>query len=417
MQPARGRLRSLHRTLVDSSTVGGSNSPPSGSARLARPAPAVYPRSPPSDTTSRRWLCGRGLVRSIAHVEARPRGVPAWIGVARRGRPGRCRGRGHPDDAIPGDRGRSRLEPELRHHGHDGRGRPGRPRRRQGARRLDGGPAWRRLHHRWRRIAGRHRRRPRSRLNVTVPADATATTQRIDVRGTTEGASTTLSVDIRVTPNAAGNVTLTTDTPQVKGASNASFSFTLTLTNDTPEDLPFSVAATGPAGWTVTGPGRDHRAGRQRRRQGRQQRRRSRSPPRPPTATAAGTYPIAVDATSGSQTAHADLSVEITGSYSLTLTTSDQRLNMNATAGHRQRPDAHRLTNTGTADVAGVAMTASAPTGWTVKFDPTPVDVPANQHGPGRGPRHAIGRRHRGRLRRPRSRPPRRKRTPRLTSA
>ena len=37
------------------------------------------------------------------------------------------------------------------------------------------------------------------------------------------------------------------------------------------------------------------------------------------------------------------------------------------------------VTNTGTADLAGVAMTASAPTGWTVKFDPTPVDVPANQ--------------------------------------
>ena len=89
-------------------------------------------------------------------------------------------------------------------------------------------------------------------LNVTVPADATATTQRIDVRGTTRGGSTTLSVDVRVTPNAAGNVTLTTDTPQVKGASNASFSFSLTLTNDTPEDLPFSVTATGPAGWTVT---------------------------------------------------------------------------------------------------------------------------------------------------------------------
>ena len=214
-------------------------------------------------------------------------------------------------------------------------------------------------------------------LNVAVPADATATTQRIDVRGTTRGGSTTLSVDVRVTPNAAGNVTLTTDTPQVKGASNASFSFSLTLTNDTPEDLPFSVNATGPAGWTVTAQvGTTAQAASVVVKAG------SNTTvsvtAKAADGTAAGTYPIAVDATSGSQTAHADLAVEITGSYSLTLTTSDQRLNMSATAGTASDLTL-TVTNTGTADLAGVAMTASAPTGWTVKFDPTPVDVPANQ--------------------------------------
>src|SRR5829696_6781598 len=80
-------------------------------------------------------------------------------------------------------------------------------------------------------------------LNVTVPADAAEGTQRIDVRGTIGGASTTLPVDIRVAPNAAGDVTLTSDIPQLKGASDATFPFSLTLTNDTPEDLPFSVVA------------------------------------------------------------------------------------------------------------------------------------------------------------------------------
>ena len=211
-------------------------------------------------------------------------------------------------------------------------------------------------------------------LNVTVPADATATTQRIDVRGTTRGGSTTLSVDIRVTPNAAGNVTLTTDTPQVKGASNASFSFSLTLTNDTPEDLPFSVTATGPAGWTVTAQvGTTAQAASVVVKAGATST--VSVTAKAADGTAAGTYPITVDATSGSQTAHADLSVEITGSYSLTLTTSDQRLNMSATAGAASDLTL-TLTNTGTADLAGVAMTASAPTGWTVKFDPTPVDVP-----------------------------------------
>ena len=78
------------------------------------------------------------------------------------------------------------------------------------------------------------------------------------------------------------------------------------------------------------------------------------------TDAAAGTYPIGVDVTSGSRTAHQDLSVEITGSYTLTLSTSDQRLNMNATAGSTSDLTLS-LANTGTADVAAAAMSATGP--------------------------------------------------------
>ena len=56
------------------------------------------------------------------------------------------------------------------------------------------------------------------------------------------------------------------------------------------------------------------------------------------TATApqnveAGVYPIAVDVTSGSHSAHADLSAEVTGTYTLKLTTPDGVLSTPATAG------------------------------------------------------------------------------------
>ena len=61
---------------------------------------------------------------------------------------------------------------------------------------------------------------------------------------------------------------------------------------------------------------------------------------KPAEGTAAGTYPITVDATSGSRTAHADLSVEITGSYKLALSTADQRLNMSAHGRLGERHDA-----------------------------------------------------------------------------
>ena len=217
-------------------------------------------------------------------------------------------------------------------------------------------------------------------LAVTVPAAAAEGTQRIAVRGvSTSGAraADTLPVDVRVTPNAAGDVTLTTDIPSLKGASNATFPFTLTLTNSTPEDLPFSSVATGPDGWTVTSQvGSSAQAASVVVKAG------ATSPVtvsvKPAAGTAAGKYPIGVDVTSGTQTAHQDLEVEITGTYTLTLTTADQRLNMSATAGGTSDLTVV-VTNTGTADVEGVAMSATAPTGWTVTFEPETVAVPAGQ--------------------------------------
>ena len=215
-------------------------------------------------------------------------------------------------------------------------------------------------------------------LNVTVPTSATAGTQRIDVKGTTSsGSSATLSVDIRVEPNAAGQVTLTTDTPQVKGASDASFTFNLTLTNDTPEDLPFSAVATGPDGWTVTAQiGSTAQAASVVVKAG------ATSPvsvtAKASSDAAAGTYPIGVDVSSGSHTAHQDLAVEITGSYKLTLTTGNGPLNMNATAGSTSDLTL-TLANTGTADIASAEMSASAPTGWKATFEPATAAVPAGK--------------------------------------
>jgi uncharacterized membrane protein len=213
-------------------------------------------------------------------------------------------------------------------------------------------------------------------LNVNVPAEAAAGTQRITVRGVTASrASATLAMDIRVTPTAAGKVTLTTDTPQLKGASDATFTFNLTLTNDTAEDLPFSATASGPAGWTVTAlVGSQAQAASVVVKAG------ATSPvsvtAKASAAAAAGTYPITVDVTSGAQAAHQELAVEITGSYKLALSTVDGRLNLNATAGSVSDLTL-AVSNTGTADVEAAKLSATAPSGWKVTFEPEAVTVPA----------------------------------------
>ena len=212
-------------------------------------------------------------------------------------------------------------------------------------------------------------------LDVSVPADAGAGSQRITVTASSASASTPLDLDIRVTPSAAGEVKLTTDFPQLKGVSTTNFTFNLTLVNDTPDDLTFGVVAGGPAGWTVTAQVTSQaqaastvvKAGS------------STSigvTARAPDDAIAGNYPITVDATGGDQTAHADLSIEITGSYKLTLSTPDGRLNASGSAGATTDLSV-LLSNSGTADVQDVALSATAPTGWTVTFDPATVNVPA----------------------------------------
>jgi uncharacterized membrane protein len=212
-------------------------------------------------------------------------------------------------------------------------------------------------------------------MDVTVPEGATDGTTRITLEASSDGSTASLPVDVRVTPNAAGEVTLETDVPDVQGSTDASFSFTLTLRNDTPDDLTFGVSATAPPGWTadaeITSQAQaasaiveagsttsitvDVQA---------------------PEDAPAAVYPITVQATSGEKTAEAQLSVEITGSYDLELTTPDGRLSANASAGSTTDLSVV-LRNSGTAEIPDVALSASTPTGWEVEFDPATVTVPA----------------------------------------
>ena len=213
-------------------------------------------------------------------------------------------------------------------------------------------------------------------LHVTVPETATQGEHRITLEALSDGSTASLPIDITVTPNAAGEVTLETDFPELRGSTDSSFSFTLTLRNDTPDDLTFGATASGPPGWTV-----DAKVTSQAQAASAIVEAGSSTSievtAEAPQDAPADVYPITVQATSGDQSAEAQLSVEITGSYDLTLTTPDGRLSANASAGS-QTDLSFVLQNGGTADVPDVTLSASTPTGWTVAFEPeTPVTVPA----------------------------------------
>lgn len=214
---------------------------------------------------------------------------------------------------------------------------------------------------------------PAVRLDVEVPAAAKAGNYPMRIKATSGGASDDLEVDVRVVEGAEGDLSLTTDYPSLQGPAGQAITFDLTLTNGTLQDQTYTLNALGPPGWqvsakvasqaqaasaTVTAGGTASIT----------------VSATPPDGTTAGSYPINVEANVGGKKIAGQLSVEVTGSYELTLTTTDGRLNTHGPSGSATELDLV-VRNDGTAPLAGVTLTSNAPAGWKVDFAPTTVDV------------------------------------------
>jgi uncharacterized membrane protein len=206
------------------------------------------------------------------------------------------------------------------------------------------------------------------RLDVEVPADAAAGATTLRVTADGGGARDVFPITIRVNAEAAGDVTLTTSTPTLTGSSDASFSFDLQFQNDTAQDVTLSVAASGPPEWEVAASltGEDQAASTVVEAGASQN---VTVTATAPSAAAAQVYPITVEAQAGDRTVSAELGIEITGSYSMTLETPNDVLSASGSAGS-PTTQAFQITNTGTAPITEVKLTDTPPTNWTVTYAP-----------------------------------------------
>ncbi|MEA2676506.1 MAG: hypothetical protein QOJ81_647 [Chloroflexota bacterium] len=216
---------------------------------------------------------------------------------------------------------------------------------------------------------------------VTVPPSVTPGQNQIVIQGrTATGVTASLSLTLTTEQQSAGAVALVTDFPDLRGSTTTNFRYNLTLRNDTNQQLTFGLEAQGPSGWDIEA-----------KPQGETQATTTTvdagaSTPievtvDPAADATAGTYDIVVTAQGGPEPVTVALTVEITGSYSLTLDTTDQRLNANATAGGASVLSV-LVTNTGSAPLANVKMTATPPRGWKVEFDQeTVAEIPAGNTG------------------------------------
>jgi uncharacterized membrane protein len=210
-------------------------------------------------------------------------------------------------------------------------------------------------------------------LSVTVPQDATPGSQTLTVTATADQGTRALPIEVTVLGDTGGAITLTSDFPQLSGAPTSTFSYSLTLANTGTQKQTYTLQGQGPDGWTVSvhpssngqaltdtvdGGATDTLS----------------VTAEPPSTVTAGSYPIQVSVASGSQSATTNLEADVTGAPAVTLSTPNQVLNAQVTAGSTGTVSLV-VTNTGSTVLQNVAVTASAPTGWTTTFAPTTIDT------------------------------------------
>ena len=209
-------------------------------------------------------------------------------------------------------------------------------------------------------------------LNVQVPEAPAPTRTTLAVVGRAGAETARLELDLIPAEAAGGAVALESDYPSLRGDTEQDFKFNLTLRNDTPQQLVFGLQASGPGGWeVVVQPSGQARAASVTVDARSTQRLELTATPAP--RTAAGSYPIAVEAIAGEHRATAELAVEVTGSVVMRLTAPEERLNTTANAGGT-RDFQVLVVNEGTAALSDVTLSGRGPSEWEIVFEPEAIE-------------------------------------------
>jgi uncharacterized membrane protein len=207
-------------------------------------------------------------------------------------------------------------------------------------------------------------------LRLEPPKDISPGTYRFVVLASGEGAKAELPIELTVAEKLPPSLELSVELPTLKGTPTTTFRYQATLRNSGDEDLAVNFATDVPAGFeaTISSSGQEVadlplKANESKRLE---------IAVKPYGDVPAGQYPITLEALGGEAQASIGLTAEVTGQPNLSVTAADGRLSGQAYAGD-ETPLTILVQNTGSAPARDIQLSASAPSGWSVEFEPKQI--------------------------------------------
>ncbi len=216
------------------------------------------------------------------------------------------------------------------------------------------------------------------RLDVPKGAKIGSHTLTIDAKGA--DSQVALPLNVTLAKELPAKLSVQPQLPELRGSSRSSFEYTLTVKNDSGKKLLVSLAAQAPRNFDTSfteaygsqqltsipidaGKSKDVKL-----------------KVSPPNTVDAGHYPVKVQVAAAGARAATDVALDITGEPKLTLSGREGLLSASATAG-KESTVAVVVSNTGTAPAENIHLSANAPGGWKVTFQPKTVErIAPNQH-------------------------------------
>ena len=209
-------------------------------------------------------------------------------------------------------------------------------------------------------------------LRLDVPVNAAIGTQTLTIKAEGQGTSVSLPIAVTLAKELPAKLTVESPLPALRGTPKSSFDYQLTIKNDSGRNLTVSFAADAPKNFETSftenygsqqissipieaGQSKDIKLH-----------------VRPPSTAEAKRYPMSVTVSAEDATAKTNLSLELSGQPQLTIASRGGLVSAKAEAG-KQSNVPIVVTNTGSAAAENVELTATAPSGWKVEFEPKTI--------------------------------------------
>jgi len=209
-------------------------------------------------------------------------------------------------------------------------------------------------------------------FSIDVPPDAKAGSYDFVISENGSAGSSKLKLTIDVSAVVDNGIGITADFPSLTGQPSDTFTYTLTVDNNTPSQQSFNFDPQAPQGWSVTAsPVKEQRAASLSIDAGASAKIKVKA--NPPVGAAEGSYDIPVNVTaSNGASGSFTLTAVVKGTGKLGMSTASGVLN---TKGHanKESTEVILLANSGSASLRDVKLAATAPKDWKVTFEPSTV--------------------------------------------